>query len=121
MDLEERVSAWGDLAGEVGRELAAWRAEHPRAALAEIEAAVQAAVQRLQARYLEDVVAASAAADLAGVPPAERPRCPACGGTLTVAGQQTRAVLTPGQTTPLRLRRSYTVCAACQSGVFPPG
>lgn len=121
MDLEARVPAWDDLAAEVGRELAAWRAAHPRATLAAIEAAVQAAVQRLQARFLEDLVAASAAAELAGVPPAERPRCPDCGGTLTVAGQQARAVLTPGQAQPLRLQRSYAVCAACGSGVFPPG
>ena len=112
---------WAELSGEVQRELAAWRRAHPRATLAEIEAATGAALQRLQARYLRDLVAASASADLAATPPPERPRCPACGGALEARGRKTRAVLTPGQAEPLRIERSYAVCAACGAGLFPPG
>jgi hypothetical protein len=120
MDLEERRAEWRGVAEEVGRELADWRAAHPRATLAEIEAVVLEAMERLQARYLEDLAQASAAADLAAAPAEGRPTCPECGGRLAAAGRQERAVLTPRQRAPLRLRRSYGVCPACGAGLFPP-
>jgi hypothetical protein len=112
---------WAELSGQVHAELAAWRRAHPRATLTEIEAATATALQRLQARYLRDLVAASPSADLAAVPPAERPRCPACGGALEARGPRTRAVLTPGQPEPVPVTRSYAVCSACGAGLFPPG
>jgi hypothetical protein len=114
------AQAWAELAAVVGTELEAWRQAHPRATLAEIEAAVQTTLQQLQARLLTDLVAASPSADLAATPPAERPRCPDCGGTLQPRGRRTRQVLTPGQLAPLRLERSYAVCSACGHGLFPP-
>jgi hypothetical protein len=104
----------------VQQELAAWRAAHPRATLTEIEAAVGEATRRLQAQYLHDLVAASPMADLAALPPDDRPACPACGGRLAPRGQRERAVLTPGQPEPVRFRRSYAVCPACGAGLFPP-
>jgi hypothetical protein len=113
--------AWAELSRVVHAELAAWRAAHPRATLAEIEAAVGAATRRLQGQYLRDLVAASANADLAAAPPDERPRCPACGGRLVPRGRGERAVLTPGQPEPVAIRRSYAVCAGCGAGHFPPG
>ena len=112
---------WQELSRQVQGALAAWRRAHPRATLTEIEAATTAAVQRLQARYLRDLVAASPSADLAALAPAERPPCPACGGPLEARGQRPRAVLTPGQAEPLAFRRSYAVCSACGAGLFPPG
>jgi RNase P subunit RPR2 len=121
MDLERRRTEWQGVAEEVGRELAAWRAAHPRATLAEIEEAVLTSMERLQARYLEDLAHASAAADLATTPVAERPACPECGGPLGSGGRQERTVQPARQRVPLRLRRSYAVCAACGSGRFPPG
>jgi predicted RNA-binding Zn-ribbon protein involved in translation (DUF1610 family) len=117
--LEQR--AWTELSARVHEELAAWRAAHPRATLTQIEAAVAEATRRLQAQYLRDLVAASSSTDLAALPEAARPRCPACGGRLAPRGQQERAVLTPGQVEPVRLRRSYAVCSACGAGLFPPG
>lgn len=114
-------AAWRELSARVHDDLAAWRAAHPRATLTEIEAAVAEATRRLQAQYLRDLVAASPSADLAALPPGERPRCPACGGRLAPRGQHAREVLTPGQSEPLRLRRSYAVCPACGAGLFPPG
>lgn len=113
--------AWEELSRVVQTDLAAWRAAHPRATLAEIEAAVGEATRRLQARYLHDLVAASPSADLAATPPAERPACPRCGGRLVPRGQGERAVLTPGQPEPVAIRRSYAVCAGCGAGLFPPG
>ena len=80
---EERMAsspdraAWEELSRLVHEELAAWRTAHPRAMLADIEAAVGTATRRLQARSLADLVAASPAADLAAAPPEERPCCPA--------------------------------------------
>jgi hypothetical protein len=112
---------WQELSQQVQGELAAWRRAHPRARLTEIEAATAAALERLQARYLRDLVAASPSADLAALTPAERPRCPECGGALEARGQQTRAVLTPGQAAPVPITRSYAVCSACGAGLFPPG
>ena len=112
---------WQELSAQVQGELAAWRRAHPRASLTEIEAATTVALQQLQARYLRDLVAASPSADLAALAAAERPRCPACGGALEARGQQTRAVLTPGQAVPVPIARSYAVCSACGAGLFPPG
>ena len=112
---------WRELSAQVQEELAAWRRGHPRATLTEIETATTAALQQLQAQYLRDVVAASPRADLAAVAPADRPRCPTCGGALEARGQQTRTVLTPGQAAPVPVTRSYAVCSACGAGHFPPG
>ena len=95
--------AWTELNGAVQQELVAWRRAHPRATLAEIEAAVGAALARVQAQYLRDLVAASPLADVARLPAAER------------------RVLTPGQADPLPIRRSYALCPACGRGLFPPG
>ena len=92
-------AAWEELSRLVHEELAAWRTAHPRAMLADIEAAVGAATRRLQARYLADQV----------------------GGRLVARGRHDRAVLVPGQAEPLHLARSYAVCAACRAGHFPPG
>jgi hypothetical protein len=121
MDAEALTQGWQALSTVVAAELAAWRQAHPRATLAELESAVQAATQRLQARFLTDLAAASPAADLTTTPPADRPRCPDCGGDLVARGQRRRQILTPGQPTPLTLVRSYAVCQACGRGLFPPG
>lgn len=120
MEALDLQAGWQQMAGEIGDELAAWRVAHPRATLREIEAAVQGAVERLQARYLTDLVQTSPAAE--GECPGAAGQCPACrDGELRPRGRQTRAVLTPRQRHPLRLERSYLVCSACGSGVFPPG
>ena len=122
MDGERIRAGWDGLAEAVERELIEWRAAHPQATLTEIEAAVQAALCRLRARYLSDLVHASAAANLRETPAEARPRCATCGGALRAqGGPRARAVLTPGQPEPLRLARSYGECEACGSGVFPPG
>lgn len=122
MDGEHIRAGWAGLTAAVEEELIGWRAAHPTATLAEIEAEVQAALSRLQARYLSDLVHASAAANLRQTPPAARPRCATCGGAPRAqGGLQERAVLTPGQPEPLRLERSYGECEARGSGVFPPG
>jgi uncharacterized protein with PIN domain len=120
MDGQRLRAGWEALSAAVAEELADWRAAHPRATLAEIEQVVLEAMERLQARYLTDLVQASAAADLTTTPPEERPRCPECSGPLEPRGQQEREVLTPRQAAAVRLRRSYGVCPSCAVGLFPP-
>ena len=111
---------WRTLSDEVLTGMEDWRAAHPQATLAEIEAEVETQVARLRARLLEDAALASRAADLAAQPATERPPCPECGQTLQPRGQQTRTVLVRGNR-DVRLRRSYAVCSACGTGLFPPG
>lgn len=122
MQTVELLAGWQGLAAEVEQELAAWRAEHRRATLREIEGVVRQAVERLQARYLEDLAHASPATDMRDhVHGGEAAACPECGQALQPRGQQEREVLVSGQSSPLRLRRSYAVCPACGAGLFPPG
>src|SRR5260221_6596620 len=86
-ELDRRLPGWRALSDAVGRELLAWREAHPRANLSQIEDAVFEAVQRLQARALQQVVLASAVADVAAQPAAQRPACPTCGGPLQTRGR----------------------------------
>ena len=55
--------AWRDQADAVLGEVARWRAAHPRATWAEIEAAVDERLAGLRARLLADSAQASPAAD----------------------------------------------------------
>ena len=120
-ELDRRLPGWRALSDAVGRELLAWREAHPRANLSQIEDAVFEAVQRLQARALQQVVLASAVADVAAQPAAERPACPTCGGRLEPRGRQRRTIRPARHRASLQVDRSYTVCTACGAGLFPPG
>ncbi len=111
---------WRTLSEEVLTGMQDWRAAHPRATFAEIEAEVETQLARLRARMLEDAALASRAADLTAQPATERPPCPGCGQALQPRGQQTRTVTVRGNR-DVPLRRSYAVCSACGTGLFPPG
>jgi len=124
MDEQERdrkLPGWRALSDAVGREVIAWREAHPTASLTQIEDAVFEAMQRLQARALQQVVLASAVTDVAAQPAVERPLCPMCNGRLEPRGRQRRTIRPARQRRPLELHRSYAVCAACGAGLFPPG
>jgi predicted RNA-binding Zn-ribbon protein involved in translation (DUF1610 family) len=97
-----------------------WRLAHPRATLAEIEAAVDERLARVRARLVEDAALASAAADLAALPPAARPRRPACGEAMAPRGPEARHLTTTYEQ-GLTLRRHYLTCPACGEALFPPG
>jgi predicted RNA-binding Zn-ribbon protein involved in translation (DUF1610 family) len=99
--------------------MAAWRREHPRATLTEIERAVDERLGTLRVQMLEETAVASGAAAFAGVPEAERPRCPDCGQALVSRGRAERELLTSGGR-EIRLRRSYGRCPSCGVGLFPP-
>lgn len=96
-----------------------WRLQHPRATLAEIEAAVDEGLAPMRARMVERMTLASQARDIAGRPVGERARCPRCGAELRPRGKKTRTVVTQGGQ-ELRLERDYGVCPACEAGLFPP-
>jgi uncharacterized protein with PIN domain len=97
-----------------------WRAQHPRATFAEIEAAVDERFNAARARVLGELARLSAAADLAGRAVGERARCPDCGAELKPQGRRRRRVLTQGAKEVL-LEREYALCPGCGRGVFPPG
>ncbi|MFN8514970.1 MAG: hypothetical protein U0841_20775 [Chloroflexia bacterium] len=108
---------WAAEAGAVLGGFKEWRLAHPRATLAEIEAALDTRWAEARARLLADAAQASDAADPrqgAAV------RCPQCGGRMTVRGLEARTLTTTYEQ-PLPLRRRYAVCAACGEALFPPG
>ncbi len=115
MDWAAWETEWQGLSEEVFTGMAEWRAAHPRATMREIEAAVEERLDRLRARLLERAALASAATDLA-----DHPACPGCGGTLRARGKRKRRLTVPGDQV-VELERTYAVCAACGSGLFPPG
>lgn len=121
LDDEQILPGWQAASQVVAHELAEWRRAHPKATLTEIEDAVFEAMQKLQAQALGEVVAASAAADMAAQPAIERARCPTCGGQLEPRGRQRRRVRPARQRGTLDLNRTYAVCATCGAGLFPPG
>jgi uncharacterized protein with PIN domain len=120
-EVERVLPGWRALAETVAEELTAWRQAHPRATLREIETVVFEVGQRLQARALEQVVHASAFADVAAQPAKERPTCPTCSGRLEPRGRQRRTIRPARQRATLEVDRSYAVCAECGAGLFPPG
>lgn len=97
-----------------------WRAQHPTATFAEIEAALDERFNTARARLLGELAQLSRAADLSGRVPAERARCPACGKGLKPHGKHLRTVLTAGGK-EVPLERDYALCPSCGAGVFPPG
>ena len=112
-------SPWRELAEEAFVGMERWRAEHPKATWAEIEAALDERLAALRGRMLRDAAQASAAADFRGAAPAQRPRCPDCGAPLQAVGQE-RRTLTAAHERPVVLERTAGRCPACGAGVFPP-
>lgn len=113
------ATLWQQLTQDVTAEMRAWRLAHPKATLREIELELDARLQRMRARMLEDLAASSSAADWAALPAAEVPRCPACDQPLADTGAKSRTLQTHGGQA-LTLERPYGVCPACGAGLFPP-
>lgn len=118
-DLAAVEAAWHDETEAVLSGMKEWRLAHPKATLAEIEAAVDERLAPMRARMVERMTLASQAADIAGRPVGERARCPRCGAELRPRGKKTRRVVTQGGQ-ELRLERDYGECPVCTAGFFPP-
>lgn len=82
----EVEARWRALSEEVITGMAAWRVQHPRATLSEVEAALDERLARVRARMLHDGALASAATDLSAQAADERGRGPACGHALEARG-----------------------------------
>lgn len=110
---------WGAMAAEVWTGVSDWRAAHPKATFSEIEREVDSRLGVLRTRMMEDVALASAAVDITTLGEGSRPVCGECGGQLQAHGQQKREIQTM-RGDAVSLSRSYAVCRACGTGVFPP-
>lgn len=117
--LEAVEAGWHEETEAVLSGMKEWRLQHPKATLAEIEAAVDERLAPMRARMVERMTLASEAADIAGRPVGERARCPKCGAELRPRGKKTRRLVTQGGQ-ELRLERDYGECPACSAGFFPP-
>lgn len=101
-------------------EMAAWRLEHPKATLREIERELDTRLNHRRARMLEDLALTSSAASWTQPASTELPLCSECDQPLQPDGTKQRTLLTHGGQA-LTLLRSYGVCPACGAGLFPPG
>ena len=110
---------WQHLTEDVITEMQAWRIEHPKATLREMETELDTRLNRIRARMLEDMALSSPTADWAGVPAYQHPTCPDCGQSLHLRGTDTRILQTHGGQN-LTLERRYGTCPACGAGLFPP-
>jgi YgiT-type zinc finger domain-containing protein len=106
--------AWDASLTQTREALRQWRVAHPRATFTEIEAAVDAELQRVRAQLMTE--AAGARAPRSDATPAV---CPTCGERLHARGTRSRTVTVAGEQA-VTLRRAYLVCPACGTGLFPP-
>jgi len=110
---------WQQLTQDVMTKMRVWRLEHPKATLREIETELDARLNRMRARMLEDLALASAATNWAATPDDQQPTCPDCGQPLQPRGADTRTLQTHGGQA-VSLERQYGTCPACGAGLFPP-
>jgi uncharacterized protein with PIN domain len=70
-------------------------------------------------QHFTQALTAALVAESGQVVEAERPQCPKCGERMRAKGHQARQLVTEvGEVT---LERAYYHCAACKTGLFPPG
>lgn len=109
---------WAGVMQEHVLGLQAWRAGHPTATFAEIEAELDRQWSGVRAQLLADLALAQGSAAGAGCPAAP---CPDCGGTaFRDEGARERTVVTLGHA-PVALRRDYRRCTQCGYRFFPSG
>lgn len=117
MNAEEMSQQWQQSSQQASQTIAQWRAAHPEATLAEIEAAVDEQMNRLRAGMIEEVAQASPL-EQAGSGQQAR-KCPQCGERMQARGKHQRRLQTHGGQ-QVRLTRQYLSCPACGYSFFPP-
>lgn len=116
--LEERQAAElraaiEEVTADLGEEVIAWQAAHPRATFDELEVMVRQARKKYGEGILRALVAKREE-----VRPMPGPRCPECGAEMHYKGQKPRRVVSSiGET---QVQRGYYHCPQCRRGVFPP-
>jgi hypothetical protein len=110
---------WHQVTQEVMTGISDWRVQHPTATFREIETELDTRLARLRARMLEDLALQSAATSWRDESRSQHPTCPTCDTPLQDRGTHARSVQTHGGQ-HLTLKRSYGVCPACGTGLFPP-
>lgn len=114
LTLTNRVEeAWAAQVGATAVAFAAWRKEHPRATLDEIEDAFDGSLRRVRADVVSEAATLSERRGL-------RQPCPECGALMVRKGKHERSLLGKDGGV-LRLQRSYQSCVACGVKLFPPG
>lgn len=110
MTAQEQSQQWQQTSEAVFTHLAQWREAHPETTMAEIEAEVDAQIQKLRAQVLQETAQAS---------PQETQQSPVawpqCGGTMQARGKRERRLQTQGGQR-VRLRRTYLSCVRCGYG-----
>lgn len=111
---------WAQGLLEMGASVAAWRREHPKATLTEIERALDERLGPMRAQMLSDAAVTSGAAHFGGAAKEDRPCCPQCGEPLVSRGPAERRLMgSDGR--EILLQRDYGACPACGTKLFPPG
>lgn len=118
MDPEEMEQHWQQESQQAGRAIAQWRQGHPKATLAEIEAAVDEQMNQMRARMIEEV-AQSSSSEQASKGERES-QCPQCGKGMQARGKHKRSLQTQGGQM-VTLTRQYQSCPLCGYSFFPPG
>jgi hypothetical protein len=120
MKNESMDHKWRALSEEILFGLKAWREQHPKATLLEIEEEVSRQMSRLGAQVIQDAAQSSPAADWTSQPSTEAPHCQQCGTALVSRGKRRRQLQGSGGA-QVELVRSYGTCPTCGVGLFPPG
>lgn len=102
----------------VQEHLKAWRKEHPRASLRQIEEEVERWLAQLRVAMVGDLALSSEATE--GREAGERMTCPECGGKLVRHGSRERHLRDEYEQDVI-LTRGYFTCAECGHGFFPSG
>ena len=110
---------WQQLTFQITQEMREWRLLHPKATLREIETELDARLNQMRARMLEDLALTSTSAVWTETAEPQQPRCPDCQLPLDDRGAKTRTLQTHGGQ-ELSLTRSYGSCPVCGAGLFPP-
>jgi len=116
---EETDQGWQQLSAQILTDIKAWRRDHPKVTLREIEQEVHQRLSRLEAQVIQDAAQASAQRDWSGTSAQERPTCPVCGTPLQARGKRPRRLQGAGGQ-EITLSRTYGTCPTCGTGLFPP-
>jgi predicted RNA-binding Zn-ribbon protein involved in translation (DUF1610 family) len=114
MNPEEMEQQWQHKSQQVARAIALWRQAHPKATLAEIEAAVDEQMNQMRANMIEEVAQASPSEQAA-----KENHCPQCGEHMQGRGKHKRSLQTHGGQ-KVTLTRQYQSCPFCGYSFFPP-